>query len=75
MDKWRLITLDDGRQWLTDGTFGINPDGVPALWVSHKELLDDWLTYTDQELNEEQPDCLMILNNAESAVKDCGIVK
>jgi hypothetical protein len=36
---WRLITLDDGKQWLTDGTTGIDPDCVPRLLEQRNELL------------------------------------
>jgi hypothetical protein len=28
---WRLVELGNGKQWLTDGINGINPESIPAL--------------------------------------------
>ena len=35
---WRLIALDDGQQWLTDGTNGFSPDAVPDLLAACRAI-------------------------------------
>jgi hypothetical protein len=45
--KWRIIELDNGDPWLTDGDFGCSPSDVPAAMG----LVIDFLC--DQELLKE----------------------
>jgi hypothetical protein len=39
MSKWRIIKLDDGREWLTDGTHGIAPEAAPDLLAACEGMM------------------------------------
>jgi hypothetical protein len=38
--RFRLIELEDGRQWLTDGHVGVNPESAVSMLALLSELAE-----------------------------------